>query len=88
MFAESWITHELNESPEALGLLGLFTALPTILLTLFGGAIADRFNKKIMITVCQTLTLIGVALFAFLYQIDFMEYWHIYFFAAAGGADK
>ena len=86
MFAESWITHELNESPEALGLLGLFTALPTILLTLFGGAIADRFNKKIMITVCQTLTLIGVALFAFLYQIDFMEYWHIYFFAAAGGA--
>lgn len=86
MFTESWITHELNESPEALGLLGLFTALPTILLNLFGGAIADRFNKKIMITICQSLTLIGVILFAFLYQINFMEYWHIYFFAAAGGA--
>ncbi len=86
MFTESWITHELNESPEALGLLGLFTALPTILLNLFGGAIADRFNKKIMITICQSLTLIGVILFAFLYHINFMEYWHIYFFAAAGGA--
>ena len=86
MFTESWITHELNESPEALGLLGLFTALPTIILNLFGGAIADRFNKKILITICQILTLFGVGLFAFLYQIDFMKYWHIYFFAAAGGA--
>ena len=59
MFAESWITHELNESPEALGFLGLSTALPTILLNLFGGALADRLNKKILITLCQFLTLIG-----------------------------
>ena len=86
MFTESWITHELNESPEALGLLGLFTALPTIILNLFGGALADRFNKKLLITVCQIFTFFGVGLFAFLYQIDFMKYWHIYIFAAAGGA--
>ena len=43
MFTESWITHELNESPEALGLLGLFTALPTIILNLF----KERINNSI-----------------------------------------
>ncbi|GIT12562.1 MAG: hypothetical protein CM1200mP33_7480 [Chloroflexota bacterium] len=86
MFAESWITHELNESPEALGFLGLSTALPTILLNLFGGALADRLNKKILITLCQLLTLIGVGIFALMYQADFMQYWHVYIFAALGGA--
>jgi len=86
MFAESWITHELNESPEALGFLGLSTALPTILLNLFGGALADRLNKKILITLCQLLTLIGVGIFAVMYQADFMQYWHVYIFAALGGA--
>ena len=86
MFAESWITHELNESPEALGFLGLSTALPTILLNLFGGALADRFNKKLLIILCQLLTFIGVGIFAFMYQTNFMEYWHVYIFAAIGGA--
>ena len=38
IFAESWIVHELNESPEALGMLGLYASLPTIIFNVFGGA--------------------------------------------------
>ena len=35
IFAESWIVHELNEAPEALGLLGLYASIPILVFNLF-----------------------------------------------------
>jgi len=50
--AVSWIIYEMTNSPFLLGLVGLFRATPTILLALFGGAIADRVpRKKVLLAV-------------------------------------
>jgi hypothetical protein len=40
--AQSWLVLEITESPLLLGLTGLTFGLPTIALTIIGGAIADR----------------------------------------------
>ena len=86
VMAIAWIVLDITESEKMMGLINALPGIAVITMSLFGGALADRFNKKLLITICQMFTLFGVGLFAFLYQIDFMKYWHIYFFAAAGGA--
>ena len=44
--AQGWLLYELTESAVALDYLGAAAAIPAIVMTLFGGAVADRFNKK------------------------------------------
>jgi len=44
--AQGWLVYELSGSPLDLGLLGAATAIPTIIVTLFGGVLADRLDKR------------------------------------------
>ena len=74
IFAESWIVHELNKTPEALGMLGLYASLPTIIFNVFGGAVADRFNKKVLVSVSQIFQAIIFIIFAYSYANGFLEY--------------
>jgi len=82
IFAESWIVHELNETPEALGMLGLYASLPTIIFNVFGGAVADRFNKKLLVSTSQIFQAIIFIIFAYSYANGHLEYWHVYIIAA------
>ena len=42
----SYYLYELTKDPLALGLVGLFEAIPYISLALFGGYVADKYEKK------------------------------------------
>jgi MFS family permease len=57
--AQGWLVLELTSSPLALGFTGLAHAIPTIILTLVGGAIADRADRRRIMIASQT----GSALF-------------------------
>ena len=81
IFAESWIVHELNEAPEALGLLGLYASIPILVFNLFGGALADRFSKKLILSVLQICMATVYFFFAYLYSTDYIQYWHVYIIA-------
>ena len=82
IFAESWIVHELNEAPEALGLLGLYASIPILVFNLFGGALADRFSKKLILSVVQICMATVYFFFAYLYSTDYIQDWHVYIIAA------
>ena len=45
-FAQLWLVHKLSESPLALGYVGMANAVPAISLNLFGGVLADKFDKR------------------------------------------
>jgi MFS family permease len=63
--AQSLLIYRLTGSPAILGFMALATALPTVVLSLFGGAIADRMRKKHLIQVGQAaaaLTTLGTAI--------------------------
>ena len=51
---QGWLIFELSGSAVQLGLLGAAAALPNILMTLAGGVIADRFDKR-RILMCTSL---------------------------------
>jgi len=53
--AIGWQVYTLTGSALALGLLGLAQFLPMLLLTLLVGHAADRYDRRLIITVCQTI---------------------------------
>ena len=76
--AVSWIMYEMTNSPLLLGLVGLFRATPTIMLALFGGAIADRVPRRLLL-MCTESTMLTVSLvMGTLAVTGLLEYWHLY----------
>jgi MFS family permease len=55
--AQAWLVYRLTESGLMLGLTGTATLLPTLIFGLFGGALADRFSRKKLLIVVQTLAM-------------------------------
>ena len=53
--AIGWQVYTLTGSAFALGLLGLAQFLPMLLLTLLVGHAADRYDRRVIVTVCQTV---------------------------------
>ncbi len=51
--ARGYLTYELTSSPILLGLVSAGFSVPMLCLALFGGAIADRFERRRIIQVCQ-----------------------------------
>lgn len=61
-----WQVYELTKDPLSLGMIGLAEAIPYIMIALYGGHIADRFNRKyITILAIFVYFLCAVSLFIF-----------------------
>ncbi len=61
--AVAWQVYEITNSPFQLGLTGLFRALPVMLLSLPGGVLADRMDRRKLLIVTQSLAaLLALAL--------------------------
>ncbi len=83
--AVSWILYEMTNSPLLLGLSGLFRALPMIVLVLFGGAVADRVPRRLLLLLTESTMLIAsltLGLLAFAQQLQF---WHLYVLSLISG---
>ena len=84
-FAQLWLVHELSESPLALGYVGMANAVPAISLNLFGGVLADKFDKRKLIMTAQTIASILVFVLATLTLLGAVEVWHIIAIAFLAG---
>lgn len=62
--AVGWQIYAITESSFYLGLVGLVQFLPMFLLILLAGYVADRFNRRLIICLCQILGGLGVLLLA------------------------
>jgi MFS family permease len=61
-----WQMYELTRDPLALGLIGLSEAIPFIAVALYSGHVADRYNRKRIMTIFSVLFLAGsLLLFSF-----------------------
>ncbi len=65
MLTRSLLIYQITDSTLILGLMGVFHAMPMLLLSLFGGIIADRIQKKYVMLAgqaCSAVVSFGVAL--------------------------
>lgn len=76
--ATSWLLYELTNSPFQLGLNGIFRAIPAIGFGLFGGTIADRYDRKRLLLVTQICLMLAAFLLAFLTLAGVIRVWQIY----------
>jgi MFS family permease len=83
--AVSWIVYEMTNSPLLLGLVGLFRATPTILLALFGGAIADRVPRRMLLMCTESTMLMASLAMGVLSFTGHLEYWHLYLLNLSSG---
>ena len=57
--AVGWQIYALTRSPFYLGLVGLAQFLPIFLLTLLVGHVADRYDRRLIIRICQVVEGVG-----------------------------
>jgi len=67
--AQGWLVYTLTKSPFYLGLVAAASSVPVLLFTLIGGVVADRFNKRNLLIITQTLSMIPALLLGLLTEL-------------------
>lgn len=75
--AQGWLVLELTNSPLLLGVTGLAFAAPTVALTLVGGVIADRADRRRIMILSQLASAATFFLLATLIVIERIALWHV-----------
>ena len=83
--AVAWILYEMTNSPLLLGLSGLFRAVPMIALSLFGGAIADRVPRRVLLLLTESSMLIASLTVGILALTGQLLFWHLYVLSFVSG---
>lgn len=72
-----WITQTTN-SPSALAIAGVMALLPSALFSPIGGAIADRFSRRPVMIIADSITAICMLVLVFLFATDKVQLWQAY----------
>ena len=84
--AIAWQVYEITNSPFQLGLAGLFRALPVMLLSIPGGVVADRMDRRWLLIITQALAALLALALALLSHFGQVQVWHIYTVTFLSGA--
>jgi MFS family permease len=83
--AQSWLVYRLTGSEVLLGLVGFAGLIPIFLLAPFGGAIADRADRRRVLIATQTASLLAALVLALLTLLGAVTVWHVLGTAVAFG---
>jgi MFS family permease len=75
--AQSWLVWHLSQSPVAIGVIAVFDTVPRLLVGAVGGAIADRFDRRRVLMITQTLAMFQAITYWLLVQFEGIALWHI-----------
>ena len=84
--ALAWQVYEITNSPFQLGLTGLLRALPVMILSLPGGVLADRMDRRSLLIITQSLAALLALALALLTSTGQIRVWHIYAVTFLSGA--
>lgn len=66
-------------------LLMVSSYAPYVLMSIFAGALTDRWNKKITMLVCDSVAAISTVVVLLLFKLDMLRVWHLYAINAVNG---
>lgn len=84
--AQNWLVYQLTGSARDLGLVNFVGAIPLVPLTLYAGAIADRFSKRRIIFLMQAAMMVLAFILAALCWTGVVRVWHVLVLAFLLGA--
>jgi MFS family permease len=83
--AQGFLIFELTHSPAYLGLVGFASGVPTWLLTLYGGVVADRVPRRKLIVITQSCMMVLAIVLAALTFLRVVQPWHVLVLASLLG---
>jgi len=86
--AQSWLVYEMTGSKSMLGLTMVAETLPIFLFSTWGGILADRYPKRNILYVTQTIEAVLAISLAILVFTDSIQVWHIMVLATLLGIDS
>jgi len=78
MTATAYLLYAITSSPLLLGLGGLVRGVPILALALFGGALADRVDRKRLLLFTQCAQVVTSLILGTLVATGAIQFWHIY----------
>jgi MFS family permease len=85
-FALAWLVLDLTDSVGQLGLVIFLQGIPLTLVALFGGVLADRYNRRNLLIYSQTFTMLNLLLLSVLTITEAIDVWVVYVSALGLGA--
>jgi MFS transporter, DHA3 family, macrolide efflux protein len=76
---------EITGKATTLTLVGFFSLLPSIIITPISGVIVDRFNRKLLMMVGDTVAVLSTIVILLLYVTNNLQIWHFYLTGAIVG---
>jgi hypothetical protein len=73
--AIGWLALILTDSPFFVGLVGFTAGIPTLLFGPFGGVLIDKFSRKTILIIAQTVIAITATVVAALLFLDLLQPW-------------
>jgi MFS family permease len=83
--AQGYLVFELTQSPAFLGYVGFAAGIPSWVFILYGGVIADRVPRRLMIMVAQSAMMVLAFALAGLVVTGLVQPWHVIVLALLSG---
>lgn len=83
--AQSWLVYRLSGSAELLGLAGFASQGPVFFLAQLGGAFADRHDRRFILVLTQTFSMVLAFILAALTLTGLIRVWEIFLLAGLLG---
>lgn len=83
--AQGWLVYTLTHSPLLLGLTSFCGQVPVFFVSPFGGTISDRVDRRRMLIVTQSLSMLQAAILAVLTLTHEVRVWHVLVLALSMG---
>lgn len=83
--AQSYLVWELTRSALATSLTFLFFSLPSTVLSVVGGVVADRMERRALVLATQTIFMLQALTMTVLTFSRTIEVWHVYLLALVNG---
>ena len=77
-----WHMRLLSDQPLVVSGIGLVRVLPIVLLSPFAGLVADRYNRRHIMFITQTVTILAAILLGVLTVMQIIDIWQIYVLTA------
>jgi len=73
-----YLVYDLTGSGLAMGTVMLFSMIPNVLVSPIAGVVVDRYNKKIIMAISETVRAISILLIPILMYTGYIQLWHVY----------
>jgi len=84
--AQGWLVYQLTGSALALGWVSAGRSVARLIFSLYGGALADRLERRQLLIWTRAAMLLNVLVIALLIATDAIRVWHLVVYTFVGGA--